>query len=81
MPGRLATACRSTHNSTIQGPFLVSFEDGAPVIVDEPAFHFSNVSAVAPTRANSTSNQHDGLRAVVSDLGWDTGNGTIGLMR
>ena len=54
--------------------FLVSFEHDAPVIVDEPAFHFSNVSVVTPTTAGSTANQHDGLRTLVAD--WYAGNGS-----
>ena len=62
--------------SNIQHPILGSFEDGAGVIVDEPSFHFSNVSVVTPTTVDSTSNQHDGLKTVVADLGWNAGTGS-----
>src|ERR1035437_10332519 len=62
--------------SNTQDPFLVSFEDGASAIVDETAFHCSNVSVVTPTTVDSTSNQHDGLKTVVAHLGWSAGTGS-----
>ena len=57
---------------------LASFEDGAPVIVDEPVFQFSDFSVVTPTSADATLNQHDGLKTVFADLGWNTGSGSTG---
>ena len=57
---------------------LVSFEDGAPVAVDEPTFRFSNVPALMPTKADVTSDQHDGLKTVFADLGWNSGGGSTG---
>jgi Ca2+-binding RTX toxin-like protein len=55
---------------------LASFEDGAPVIVDEPLFHFSDVPVVTPPTINMTSNQNDGLKDIFSDLGWHSGSGS-----
>ena len=54
--------------------FLVSFESGAPAIVDEPAFHFSSSLVVPPPSADTTLNKHDGFNAVFADLGWNAGN-------
>jgi Ca2+-binding RTX toxin-like protein len=51
---------------------LAWFEDGAPVIVNEPAFHFSSTPSLLSEKSDATSDQHDGPKAVFADLGWSS---------